>query len=303
MKSPPPLKTGDKISLVAPARKISKQALLQAIELIGSQGFICCYEEALFSEDHQYAGSDALRAAQLQKALDDPGIRAVFFVRGGYGSVRIIDRLNFDSFRKHPKWLVGYSDVTVFHNHINRQLKIQTLHASMPINFSSNTRLSIDSLFHILRGSPQPTYFPAHPLNRSGRLCGTLCGGNLSVLYSLLGSDSFPETSGKILFLEDLDEYLYHIDRMMMALKRAGKLSELSGLLVGGMTDMNDNTTAFGKTAYEIIREAVDAYDYPVYFGVPAGHMDDNRAMVMGGHLQIGPEGEDICLSTLFEAP
>lgn len=303
MKSPAPLKTGDKISLVAPARKISKQALLPAIELIERQGFTCCYEEALFSEDHQYAGSDALRAAQLQQALDDPGIRAIFFARGGYGSVRIIDQLDFNAFQQHPKWLVGYSDITVFHNHINRQLKIQTLHASMPINFSSNTRLSIDSLFQTLRGRPQTMLFPAHPLNRPGRLGGALCGGNLSVLYSLLGSASFPETSGKILFLEDLDEYLYHIDRMMMALKRAGILSGLSGLVVGGMTDMNDNTIPFGKTADEIIREAVDAYDYPVYFGCPAGHVDDNRALVMGGYVQIVPEGEHIRLSTFFEAP
>ncbi len=287
MISPPFLKKGDKVGIVAPARKIGQEELAPSLEIIRSNGLDVVYSNSIFSEDHQFAGSDLVRANELQQMLDDKSIKAIMFARGGYGSVRIIDKLDFSNFISNPCWLVGYSDATVFHSHVLQNFDIQTLHASMPINFKENTIVALESLFNVLCGRlPQYEFNPQH-LNRNGNSEGILTGGNLSVLYSLLGSNSFPKTDGRILFLEDLDEYLYHIDRMMMGLKRAGVLSNLTGLLIGSMTDMNDNTIPFGKTAEEIILETVDEYDYPVYFGFPAGHITDNMAIVMGSKVSI----------------
>ncbi|HJN05099.1 MAG TPA: LD-carboxypeptidase [Bacteroidales bacterium] len=293
MISPPFLKKGDKIGIVASARKIGKAELEPSLEIIRSNGFDVVYSSNIFSEDNQFAGSDKIRANELQQMLDNKEIKAIIFARGGYGSVRIIDTLDFSRFISNPKWLIGYSDATVFHSHVLRNYDIQTLHASMPVNFQENTKLALESLFDFLYGRLLQYEFKSHPINKTGIAEGILTGGNLSVLYSLLGSNSFPDTEGKILFLEDLDEYLYHIDRMMMGLKRAGVLSNLAGLLIGGMTDMNDNTIPFGKTAEEIIRETVDKYNYPVYFGFPAGHMNDNRALVMGREAKIIPKEKD----------
>lgn len=293
MTCPPFLNKGDKVGIVAPARKISKDELGPSLDIIRNYGLDAVCSNNLFSEDNQFAGSDKTRTMELQQMLDDVSVKAIMFARGGYGSVRIIDKLDFSKFIANPKWLIGYSDITVFHGHVVRNFGIQTLHASMPINFAENTKPALDSLFDVLYGKLPDYEFEQHPLNRPGTAEGILTGGNLSVLYSLLGSRSFPETDGKILFLEDLDEYLYHIDRMMMGLKRAGKLTNLAGLLIGGMTDMNDNAVPFGKTAGEIVRDAVDEYGYPVCFGFPAGHIADNRTLIMGGKVRMGADGEN----------
>ncbi len=287
MIKPPPLVKGDKIGLTAPARKISHEELLPAVDIIRLKGFVPVYDERLFSADRQFAGNDKLRAVYLQHLLKDPEVKAIFSTRGGYGSVRIIDQLDFSKFEKNPKWLVGYSDFTVFHSHINRLYGIQTLHASMPLNFQENTEAALDGLFDVLQGKTLTYTWDEHLYNRHGTAEGILTGGNLSVLYSLLGSNSFPETEGKILFIEDLDEYLYHVDRMMMALKRAGILSGLKGLIVGGMTDMNDNEIPFGKTAEQIVREAVEKYSYPVCFNFPAGHINNNMPLIMGAKIKL----------------
>jgi muramoyltetrapeptide carboxypeptidase len=187
-----------------------------------------------------------------------------------------------------PKWVIGYSDVSVLHSHIQRQLNMQTIHGPMPVNFSeAGSQMALQSLWEMLRGKMPQYRFPHHPLNRPGEAEGICCGGNLSVLYSLLGSPSDLEVEGKILFLEDLDEYLYHIDRMMMNLKRNGWFERISGLLVGGLTDMNDNAVPFGRNAEEIVREVVEPYHFPVAFGFPAGHLPDNRAILMGGVLKM----------------
>ena len=286
MQQPIPLQKGDLIALSAPARKISTEELQFAIQKIEEAGFRIKIDERLFVTENQFAGNDSIRAALLQDLMDDPEVKAILFVRGGYGSLRIIDRLDFSAFVQSPKWLVGYSDITVIHAKA-QQLGIQSLHASMPINFENNTDESLQSLFDALQNQAKPITFDAHPLNKTGVVKAEVVGGNLSTLFSLLGSDLFPETSGKILFLEDLDEYLYHIDRMMLALKRAGKLNNLAGLLIGGMTDMNDNTIPFGKTAEEIIAEHVSEFDYPACFGFPAGHINDNRAICLGGSLSL----------------
>lgn len=285
MKRPPFLKPGDKIGIFAPARKINPNELNFFIKEVENHGYQAVFSKKLFAADRQFAGTDKERANDLQELLDNDEIKAVISARGGYGSIRIIDKIDFNNFIKNPKWLIGYSDITVLHSHINKNFEIETLHAAMPLGLEKNTRESVEIIFDVLKGSNPAYQFEIHPLNKPGYAKGKLTGGNLSVLYSLLGSNSFPETKGKILFIEDLDEYLYHIDRVMMALKRASVLKNLTGLIVGAMTDMRDNDIPFGKTAEEIILEAVDEYNYPVCFGFPAGHQPENLPLIMGSEI------------------
>lgn len=287
MKRPPNLKKGDKIGIAAPARKISLPEIEKAIAIFEAHGFRMVFHRELFETDNQFAGSDKVRAACFQKLLDDDEIKAIISARGGYGSVRIIDQLDFTHFEKHPKWIIGYSDLTVFHSHLSQVLGIQSLHAGMLLSLEENTQASILGLMDVLKGNNPFYEIPPHPLNKKGSIKAELIGGNLSVLYSLMGSVSFPETKAKILFIEDLDEYLYHIDRMMMCLKRAGVFDGIAGLVVGGMTDMNDNKVPFGKTAEEIISEHVREFDFPVCFGFPAGHLPDNRPLIMGAKAEL----------------
>jgi muramoyltetrapeptide carboxypeptidase len=242
----------------------------------------------IFGSENQFAGSDSQRQADFQQMLDDPSVCAIICARGGYGTVRIIDKLDFTGFFKNPKWMVGYSDITVLHSHIHKHFAIETLHSVMPVNIKEAdfTNDSVESLRKALFGEK---LFYSKPITfhfKTGLSEGVLTGGNLSILYSLMGTPSEVDTRGKILFLEDVDEYLYHIDRMMMALKRAGKLSNLNGLIVGGMDRMNDNEVPFGKTACEIIAETVAEYNYPVCYDFPAGHGDMNLAMIFGRNVK-----------------
>ena len=277
MKTPNYLKKGSKIAIVAPARKISHDEIAAAVKWIEEKGFVAVYDDRLFAEYHQLAGDDDFRANVLQDYLDRDDIDAILCARGGYGTIRIVDKLDFTKFAKHPKWIVGYSDVTVLHAKM-QQLGYQSIHGTMAINFEKNTKEALDSLYEALIGTRNDV-----ETFRETSLQGVpIVGGNLSVLYSMLGSDLFPETDGKILFIEDLDEYLYHIDRMMMALKRAGKLANLKALLVGAFTDMHDNTIPFGMTTKEIIFEKVKEYGYPIIWDVSAGHIDNNRAIIFG---------------------
>ena len=295
MEKPATLKKGDKVMIVSSARKISEDEIGPAVEVLNKWGLIVVFGENLFKEEHQFSGTTEQRTSDLQRALDDEMTKAVFCARGGYGTVKILDELDFTRFIKYPKWIVGYSDVTVLHNHINQNFSIQTLHATMPLNFPKNTNDSIESLHRALFGEGLNFEFDKHELNRNGISNGILVGGNLSIIYSLTGSESQLDTKDKVLFIEDLDEYLYHIDRMMMNLKRAGMLENLAGLVVGGMSDMNDNTVPYGKTAIEIIKEAVSAFDYPVCYDFPAGHLDDNRTLKMGANVKL-EVGEKCCL-------
>jgi muramoyltetrapeptide carboxypeptidase len=237
--------------------------------------------------DHQYGGNDTERRADLQRMLNNPEVKAVVSARGGYGTVRIMDDLDFSSFMNHPKWIVGFSDLTFLHAQLNCNIGVESLHATMPLTMPANSPESIGSLRQALFGEKLEYEFPAHPLNRSGDMQGEIIGGNLSILYSILGTRTILQTSNSILFIEDLDEYLYHIDRMMMALKRAGKFNHLKGLVVGGLTEMKDNAVPFGKTAEEIVSEHVQEYDFPVCFGYPAGHIADNRALFLGRDAKI----------------
>lgn len=277
---PPYLKAGDTVAIIATARKISREELEPALQLLQQHGLKVELGQHLFAVDRQFAGTDEQRRADLQWALDHPEIKAIIIARGGYGTVRLINGIDFSGFKQQPKWLVGYSDVTVLHNTIH-QLGIASLHATMPINFLKNQEAT-QSLIDCLFDKPWSLQINGHVLNRSGSCGGTLVGGNLSLLFALSGTKFDLDTTDKILFIEDLDEYLYHIDRMMMQLKLSGKLSCLKGLVVGGMTEMKDNVTPFGKNAEEIILEAVQEYNYPVCFNFPAGHIDRNLALYLG---------------------
>ncbi len=274
------LKTGDSVAIIATARKISEKELHPALELLKSWGLKPVLGKHIYAIENQFAGSDTQRTADLQWALDDEAIKAIIIVRGGYGTLRIIDEVVFTKFTKHPKWIVGYSDITVLHANI-QSLGFQSLHATMPINFFKHEGAT-QSLKNALFGNIMEYNVAPHPLNKMGEAEGVLIGGNLSLLYAISGSASDLNYDNCILFIEDLDEYLYHIDRMMLQLKRSGKLANLKGLIVGGMTDMKDNTVPFGKTAEEIILDVVKEYDYPVCFQFPAGHIDENYALVMG---------------------
>jgi len=288
----PYLNKGDKIAIVSPARKTSPEEVANAIRVFEGWGLEVVEGDYLYASYDQFAGSDEQRSADLQKMLDDPSVKAIICSRGGYGTVRIIDRLDFSAFALNPKWIIGYSDVTVLHSHIHRHFGIETLHAEMPINFKQKceTGPSILTMKKALFGKPVSYHLPAGPECRRGVAEAELVGGNLSILYSLTNTGSDIPTRGRILFIEDLDEYLYHLDRMMVNLRRSGKLEGLAGLIVGGMTRMHDNEVPFNKSAAEIIAEAVEDYNYPVFYGFPAGHLEDNRALILGRkvHMEVG---------------
>jgi len=288
MIQPPYLKKGDKIAIVSPARSITFEEVHPSIRVLQKNGLEVVLGSHVFSRHQQFAGTDAQRARDFQQMLDDDSIRAILCSRGGYGSLRIIDRLDFTRFSEHPKWVIGYSDVTVFHAHFHERLKSETLHATMPKNILSELPDdSVGTMINALFGHRISYSYPGSPQSREGLAEGSLIGGNLSILVSLMGSVSEVNTDGKILFLEDVDEYLYHLDRMMMNLKRAGKLSRLKGLVVGGLSGMNDNAIPFGKTPVEIVAEAVSEYKYPVCFDFQAGHLDKNLAMIFGRKIRL----------------
>jgi muramoyltetrapeptide carboxypeptidase len=285
---PPYLKAGDKIAIVAPARKISASEMDTAISRFRSWGLQVVTGPHLFGARDQYSGTDEERASDMQLMLDDKEIKAIVCARGGYGTVRIIDRLNFSTFEQHPKWIVGYSDITVLHSHIHTQFGIETLHAIMPINFPDDgSETAVESLRKALFGEALEYSIGTYELNKPGNVSGVITGGNLSILYALQGTPSDIQTEEKILFIEDLDEYLYHIDRMMMNLKRSGKLTGLKGIIVGGLAKMNDNTIPFGKQAEQIVSEFAAKAGIPVCFNFPAGHIADNRALILGREVQL----------------
>lgn len=280
-----------KIAIAAPARKVTPNEMEFAIRWLRDHGFESVFDNRLYSVDNIAAGSDALRCAIIQEYMDRDDIDAIWMARGGYGSIRIIDKLDFSKFMKHPKPIIGFSDVTVFHGKLSR-LGIPSIHASMPHILANKTPEALQSLIDALTGKPLHYEWPSYPLNRLGDAEGVMVGGNLSVLCGMLGSNSFPETDDKILFLEDVDEYIYHMERMMYALKRAGKLDHLKALVIGGLTDIHDNPDPFGKTVEQAIFDVVKEYDYPVCFGFPAGHQAENRAIVLGktAMIRIGKE-------------
>jgi len=285
---PDNLKIGDLIGIVSTARAISLDELQPSINILKNWGLKIMLGCNIFNSSNQFAGNDIERAFDLQEMIDNNDIKAILFARGGYGSVRIVDRINFSNLIYNPKWLIGYSDITVFHSHLNT-LGIASIHGTMPVNFKNNTSKAILSLHKRLFFSSNKIEFNDSNIDLNFSVTGEIIGGNLSILYSLIGSSSDLNTDNKILFLEDLDEYLYHIDRMMISLKRSGKLSNLKALIIGSMTKMNDNIIPFGKTANEIILEHTNSYNYPVISNFPAGHINNNLSIILGkeSHLKI----------------
>jgi len=277
----PFLKLNDKVAIIATARKISAEELVFAIEILTAWGLQPVLGKNIYAIENQFAGSDLQRAEDLQQAINDDSIKAILIARGGYGTVRIVDDIDFSKLKTNPKHIIGYSDVTVLHSQIHTHIGISTLHATMPINFSKNTE-AVETLRKCLFGETISYQFKSNSLNRNGNANGIIVGGNLSLLYALSGTASDIDTNGKILFLEDLDEYLYHIDRMMLNLKRSGKLKNIKGLIIGGFTEMKDNAIPFGKTVEQLILDAVKEYNYPVCFNFPAGHIDRNLALYFG---------------------
>ncbi|MBU0486995.1 MAG: LD-carboxypeptidase [Bacteroidetes bacterium] len=292
MITPPFLSGGDVIGVVSTARKVSESDVEFAFRCIEDAGFRVLAGTNLFGSFNQFSGSDEERVSDFQRMLQRTDVKAILCARGGYGTARIVDSISFDTFRRRPKWICGFSDVTVLHAHAQQVLNAKSLHCAMPLTFASTNSNSIEEIWECLMGREPHYQFESYPVNKSGIARGTLIGGNLSVLLSLIGSRSFPQIRNAILFLEDIDEYLYHIDRMMMALKRSGLFSTLSGMIIGGMSDMRDNDIPFGKTAIEIISDATEQYDFPIAFGFPAGHIPDNRPLIMGSEVTLDCRNE-----------
>jgi muramoyltetrapeptide carboxypeptidase len=281
MHSPDFLKEGDKVRIVATARKVSPEELKPAILKLKDWGLRVELGENIFAQEHQFAGNDTQRADDLQNALNDRDCAAILCARGGYGTVRIIDKIDWDAFKQNPKWIIGYSDVSVLHNTL-QNMGFASLHASMALDFTKNSPESLTLIREALFGQYYQVKAPAHAFNRLGAVEGEIVGGNLSMLYSCLGSQSAIKPAGQILFFEDLDEYLYHIDRMMQNLGRNNYLNGIKALLIGTLNDMNDNKIPFGESAEEIVSRHANKFDFPIAFGLPFGHSSHNLPLIFG---------------------
>ncbi|WGH74909.1 LD-carboxypeptidase [Tenacibaculum tangerinum] len=300
--TPPYLQEGDTVAIVAPAGilKNRKHTIDKARKLLESWGLEVVYGKHLFNQNHHFAGTDEERCQDFQEALDNPSIKAIWAARGGYGSVRILDRLDFTKFKQHPKWIIGYSDITAFHNHIHN-LGIETLHAMMGTSMEEepeNLVQTIATFKKALFGEKLAYKIPASKYNRVGEVSGELVGGNIAILASMLGSDSQISTNGKILFIEEIGEYKYSIDRMLQSLKRAGYFTKVKAVVVGNMTKIKKNTTLWGDSVENLILEVVPKH-IPVLFDFPAGHEADNRALIIGRRVKLSISTSKQC-SVLF---
>lgn len=299
MITPPYLQKGDTVAIVATARKNIDDNLKPAIELLKSWGLEVKIGSSIGLDLNQLAGTDEQRAKDFQEQLDNPNIKMIWCVRGGYGTVRMIDLLDFTKFKQNPKWIVGFSDVTVLHSHLNT-MGFKSIHGIMPVTVAKATKEAKETLRVALFNDERLEYdLLPHPMNKFGKAKGELVGGNLSILYSLFGSPSAIDCTDKILFIEDLDEYLYHIDRMMMNLKRNGCLESIKGILVGGMTKMKDNDIPWGKDALQIVEDVTKKYNIPIVYEFPAGHIKDNRALVFGTQVELDVNNE--CSKIIFD--
>lgn len=282
---PPCLKRGDSIGLVAPAGFMPMEKMHACIETLESWGYSVVLGATTQSTSSTYfSGTDAERLADLQQLLDDKNIKAILCARGGYGTSRIIDHLDFKTFKTHPKWIIGFSDITVLHSHLFSNYKIASLHAPMAAAFNHGefNNPFVQSLKAALEGVPADYECEPQEQNRTGKAAGILVGGNLTLLAHGIGTSSDINTKNKILFLEDVGEYLYNVDRMLLQLARNGHLKKLAGLIIGGFTDLKDTERPYGKSVYDIIQEHIKTYDYPVCFGFPVSHEKENYALKIG---------------------
>ncbi len=294
---PASIQEGDTIGILSTARAIDQKELEVAKKHLNSKGFNVIYGATIGARHHQFAGNDELRLNDLQTMIDTPGVDAIICARGGYGTARLLDDINWTNFRENPKWIMGYSDITALHNTLSK-MGIMSLHGIMPINLKDNqSKDALNDAMKIMCGATQYSLaLPSHHLNHYAPAEGILTGGNLSMLYSLRGTRYDFESKKRILFIEDLDEYLYHIDRMMVNFKLSDILTNISALIVGGMTDMNDNTVSFGAQAEEIIASHIRE-DIPVFFNAPFGHFQGNYPMVCGAHANIRNENKQWILT------
>ncbi len=294
---PATLQKGDIVGIVGLACKIDITQILPAVAVLEQWGLNVILGESVYSAYHQFAGNDELRRDDFQKMLDNQDIKAIFSARGGYGSSRILGQLDYSQFAQNPKWIIGFSDITAVHGQLHR-LGFESLHATMPKLFTQiGGEFSLESLRKCLFGEALNYQITPHCFNRLGQAKGRLIGGNLCLVAHLLGSDDEMDSDGKILFLEDVSEYLYAIDRFMVQLKRAKKLDKLAGLIVGHFSETQDNAVPFGKSPYEIIQEHVQDFDYPVCYGFSVGHEPDNWAMPCGRNLTLVVEENQVILS------
>ena len=301
-KIPPYLKKGDRIAIACPAGYMPKEKAQTCIATLQQWGFEVMVGNTLGSKSKNYfSGTDEIRLNELQAMLDDKSIKAILCGRGGYGVSRIIDQLDFTRFKKNPKWIIGFSDITLLHAHINRNLKIATLHAPMAAAFNNgeNKNEFINSLHKALVGKKAKYVCKADPFNKLGEAKGELVGGNLTLITHLIGTKSDINTKNKILFIEDIGELIYSTDRMLHQLKRSGKLTNLAALIVGGFSDVKDTERPFGKKVKELIKDILQDYDYPVCFDFPVGHKKENYALKIGGDFQLKITKAKVLLSEL----
>ena len=298
IKIPPYLKKGDTIGIVCPSGTLSAKKAATCISTLEAWGYKVKIGKTLGTQHHYFSATDEARAADLQEMLDDKNVQAVLCGRGGYGMSRIIDLLDLKKFKKSPKWVIGFSDITLLHNHCTAVLKTASLHAPMAAAFNNGgaTNEWVLSLKHALQGKKANYKAATHALNRFGTATGKLVGGNLTLVAHALGSVSGLQTKNTILFLEDIGEYKYNIDRMMLQLKRSGMLKNLAGLIVGGFTQTKDSDPAFGATVYEIIEAAVAGYHYPVCYDFPISHDKENYAIKHGIEYALEVTAKKVCL-------
>lgn len=296
MRLPPNLKIGDTLAIVATARKNIEDNLQPAIDLVSSWGLKVVIGSSIGLDNNQLAGTDLERAADFQSMLDNPKIKAIWCVRGGYGTVRMIDLIDFSGFKENPKWIIGFSDVTVLHSHLNT-LGFASIHGIMPVNVSKTGTKVLETVRNALFGNKLNYTVAYENENKLGTATGEFVGGNLSILYSLMGSNSQLDCGGKILFLEDLDEYLYHIDRMLIGLKRSGCFDGLKGLVIGSFIKMHDNAIPWGKTAYQIIAETTKNESFPVVYNFPAGHISENNTLIFGKKISLNVNSKNTIIA------
>ncbi|WP_299102536.1 LD-carboxypeptidase [uncultured Winogradskyella sp.] len=283
---PPYLKAGDTVAIVAPSGilKNNEDEVQKATSILQSWGLHVVIGKHLYNKADHFAGTDDERCEDLQNAMDDPKISAIWCAKGGYGTVRVLDKLNYSKFKESPKWVIGYSDITALHNQVHNE-GFQSLHALMCISLTKDlneVENALETFKSAIFGNPVNYTLEGSNYNKIGETSGELVGGNLTVLHTMLGSETSLDTSGKVLFIEEIGEYKYHIDRMLQSMKRAGYFDNLNGLVVGNMSKMRKNTTLWGTSIEQLIIDALKEYDFPIAFNMPAGHEKDNRALVLG---------------------